>query len=126
VEPARDLLDRQDVDVGGQLVVQGPAQRPRIDPRFEIEMGHLLQGVDSRVGAPRAVDLEIGATRHPADHLVEHALDRTRVLLDLPAAVPGSDVLEIDAEAGHARATLAGSPVVRQAHLARLCYSGPA
>jgi hypothetical protein len=103
VEAPRHLLGRQHVDVGGQLVVQGVTEDRGRELRLEVEMGHLAQCVDSRVGAPRAVELEVGApgdTAYGRGHL---PLDRAGVLLDLPAAVSCADELDHELEAGHGR-----------------------
>ena len=59
VELPRHLRDAQQVDVGGQLVVERAAQRLGGEARLEVEVRHLVQRVDAGVGAARAVALEV-------------------------------------------------------------------
>ena len=93
--------------VGGELVVERPAQPLGRLPRLQVQVCHLLEGMHAGVRAAGAVGLEVAAARDPLEGLVEGALDGAGILLDLPAAVPGPHVLEIEAEASHARQTLA-------------------
>ncbi len=102
VELAADLGRAQQVDVGGQLVVQRAPQRLRGEARLEVEVRHLLEGVDARVGAPRTVAREVAPAGDALHGLVERALHRARVLLGLPAGVARADVLEVEAKTGHA------------------------
>ena len=114
MELARHLRRPQHVDVRRQLVVQRAAQRLGREARLEVEVGDLLESVDARVGAARAVALEVGPLRHAAHRLVERSLHRARVLLRLPAGVARAEVLEVEAEAGHARTLSARADRVKR------------
>jgi hypothetical protein len=94
MEAVRHLLDREHVDVGGQLVVERVAQGVGSERRRDLEMGDLQEGMDAGVRAARAVELEVAAAADGLDRLLELALDRARVLLDLPAAVARAGVFE--------------------------------
>src|SRR5262249_4110807 len=84
------------------MVVQGEAQRVGGEPRLQVGVGYLGEGMHAGVGAARAVDLEGLAPRRLADRGLQLPLDRARVPLDLPAAVARPGVLEAELEAGHA------------------------
>ena len=120
MELARHLRGPQHVDVRGQLVIQGTPQRLGGEAGLDVEVGHLLQGVDTGVGAPGPVALEVGAASDAADGLVERPLHRPGVLLRLPARVTRAHVLEVEAEAGH------GRTLSVRTHRVKRCYSGPA
>ncbi len=64
-------------------------------------MRDLHQGVNARIGPTRALELEPGVAEDPRQGLNELALNRSGILLDLPAAVPAPLVFEKDSETGH-------------------------
>ncbi len=106
MEAMRRFLDRQDVDIGGQLVVDPASQGLRRQARVELEVRDLRERVDARVGAARAVELEFASARDLADGAIDLALHRAGVLLDLPAAVSRAGVLDDELESRHQRLAL--------------------
>ena len=102
VELVRRLLDGDDVDVGRQLVVDSAAQRLSVEVRVDVEVRDLRQRVDAGVGASRPVQLELRAAGRRADRPIDLALNRARVLLNLPAAVASARVLDEEPESRHA------------------------
>ena len=94
VEAVRHRCRLKHVDIGRQLVVDAPYERGRRQIGHDVEMRDLRDGVDAGVGAAGAIQLEIAATRHGAHRLVDLALNRACVLLNLPAAVARSGVLD--------------------------------
>ena len=91
---------RQHVDVGRQFVVEPPDEGRAGNVRADIEMRDLRQGVDACIGTARSVQLEITPSRDRTDRPVDLALDRPRVLLNLPAAVPRAGVLDVSLKRG--------------------------
>jgi hypothetical protein len=77
----------EDVDVRRQVVVQPLPQRLGRQRRDDVEVGDLCERVDARVGPPGSVQLEVFPLRDLADGAIDLALNRARVLLNLPAAV---------------------------------------
>ena len=92
---------RQDVDVRRQLVVQAPPERLGRQRRADVEVRHLRQRVNAGIGAARAVKLEVLAAGDASRRAIDFALNRSRVLLDLPAAVTRAGVLDGQLEARH-------------------------
>jgi hypothetical protein len=101
VEAVRRLVDRADVDVGRQRVVEARAQHGRRQVRVELEVRDLSERVHAGVGPAGAVQLELLPPRRVADGAIDFAGDRPRVLLDLPAAVTGAVVFNQQLEARH-------------------------
>jgi hypothetical protein len=64
-------------------------------------MRHLSQRVNARVGPAGAVKLEVFAAADRSCGLIDLALNRPRVLLDLPPALAGSGVLDGQLESWH-------------------------
>ena len=95
-------LETEDVDVAGQAVVDLSSEHVAGDVGDDVEMRNLLQRMHAGVGSSRAVELELPLGRDVSDNPCELALDRPRVLLDLPAAVSGAGVLDEQLEPGHA------------------------
>ena len=92
---------RQDVDVARQLVVDAAPERVGRQARAHVEMRHLRQRVNARVGPARSVQLEVLPAGHGPDRAIDLALDRPGVLLNLPAAVSGAGVLDGQLESRH-------------------------
>ncbi len=96
-----DLSGGEDIDVGRQLVVQPAPQRFGGQVRADVEVRDLRERVHARIGAARPVQLEVLTPGHRPDGSIDLALDRPRVFLNLPAAVPRAGVLDRELEAGH-------------------------
>ena len=78
-----------------QLCIQGGHPPRRREPAArQIHMRNLPGRVDARVGAARAVQLEIIAGGDRSHRAIDLALNRPRVLLNLPAAVPRAGILD--------------------------------
>ena len=103
MEAPGDLLDGQDVDVGRKVIVESVPQGDGGEARLQVEVGDLAESVDACVGAPRPVDLEVGAVRHRPHRRGQLPLDGAGVLLDLPSAVARPRELEDELEAAHLR-----------------------
>jgi len=101
VEAVRHPIGRQDVDVGGELVVDAAPQLFGRNVRADIEMRDLRERVYAGVGAAGPVQLEVAAARHRSHGPIDLALNRSRVLLNLPAAVPRAGVFDRQLEARH-------------------------
>ena len=82
-----DLLNPKDVDVGGELVVDATHERVGRHGRREIEMRDLRERVNAGIRAARIRTTRSRAHRSRRRSRAELALHRSRVLLDLPAAV---------------------------------------
>jgi hypothetical protein len=93
--------ERDDVDVGGQFVVDAPSQGLGGQRRAQVEVRDLPERVHARVGASRSVELERPWPSDLPNGPIDLALDRARVLLDLPAAVAGAGVFDEELEPGH-------------------------
>ncbi|PYR20887.1 MAG: hypothetical protein DMF98_22965 [Acidobacteria bacterium] len=94
MEPMGHLLGREDIDVGGQFIVEAAPDRLRRKAGDDVEVRDLAGGMHPRIGPARARQLEVSAAGHFPDRVVDFALDGPGVLLDLPAAVSGPGVLE--------------------------------
>ena len=103
MKPVRHDHGREHVDIDGQRVVDAEEQRLGRQRRYDVEVRHLGERVDARVGAARAVQLEILASGDGADRAIELSGDRPRVFLNLPAAVARSGVFDGQLEARHTR-----------------------
>ena len=101
VEAVRRLVDPPDVDVRGQALVDAVAQGVWRQVGVNLEVRDLRQRVHARVGAPRAVQLELPAPRRLVDGALDLPGNRPRVLLDLPAAIPRAGIFDHELEAGH-------------------------
>jgi len=101
MEAPRRGLQGEQVDVGGQLLVDAPEELGGGEPCLEVEVRDLVQRVHARVGAAGAVELAGLAAGDGLDRAVQLARHRTRVLLDLPSAVARAHVFESDLEARH-------------------------
>ena len=101
VELVGHLVDRSDVDIGGQRIVESHPERSRSEIGVQLEVRHLRQRVHASVGAAGAVQLELTPPRHRPDRAIDFTLHRPRVLLDLPAAVPRAGVFDQELETGH-------------------------
>jgi hypothetical protein len=95
------VVDPQDVDVGGQELVDAATQRFGRQRGVNVEVGDLGEGVDAGVGPAGAVEFEFSRAGSLANGAVDLALHRPRVLLDLPAAIAGSRVFDRQLEAHH-------------------------
>ena len=94
MEPGGRLLHGDDGDVLGQVAVEMVHHLPRSEAVGELHAGHLAQGVDPGVGAPRPVELHRGLGQPGQDGL-HLALDGVGgVALALPAVIPAAVVLE--------------------------------
>jgi hypothetical protein len=92
VEPAGDLLDAQDVDVGRQRVVDSTMERIGWEGEVNIKVRDLSERVDPRVSTAGSIQLElIDACRLP-DCPLDFSLNRLGVLLDLPSAVTSTGI----------------------------------
>ena len=98
----RHAVHGEHVNVGGQAVVDPAPQRFRGQGLSQIEVRHLAQRVHTRIGASRAHELEGLLARQLTDRALDLALHRARVLLFLPAAVPGTRVFDCELESRHA------------------------
>src|SRR5439155_26163677 len=85
VEPMRHLLNREDVDVRRELVVDTPPEDLAGERGADVEMRDLRRGVHARVGAPGSVQFEVLTGGDGANGAVDLALYRARVFLNLPA-----------------------------------------
>ena len=101
VETVRHFVDGDDVDVGGQLVVQLSPQLLRGCGRVDVEVRDLPDGVHAGVGPPGPIQLEFPRPERLAYRPVDLSLDRAGVLLNLPARVPGACVFDQQLEACH-------------------------
>jgi hypothetical protein len=102
VETMRDDVGREDMDVGGQFVIEAKYKSVRRNARADIEMGDLRQRMDPGVGPPRSVQLEVLPPGDRANGPIDLTLDGAGVLLDLPTAVARSGVLDGQLETRHA------------------------
>src|SRR5215208_520395 len=59
MKSVRHLVGGDDVNVGGQLVVQPPPQLLGADAGVELEMRDLREGMNAGVGAAGAIELEL-------------------------------------------------------------------
>lgn len=94
MEPRRYRLDIQHRDIGGQAVIQLPPDRigwgaAPADP----QMRHLLERMDTGVGAARPLDLHF-LTKQILRRAAENSGDRPGIDLILPAAILGPVVFE--------------------------------
>src|SRR5262245_29243178 len=64
-------------------------------------MSHLTERMHPCVGASGSIELEVGPAGDIAHGSIDLALHRSRVLLNLPAAVAGPRVLDGQLEPGH-------------------------
>ena len=87
VKSMRHVLDRANVNVCRQLVVDAPLERFGRKVRVQLEVCDLCQRVDAGIGPARSVELEFLPAGDLADGAIDLSLDRSGVLLDLPAAV---------------------------------------
>src|SRR5450759_2897991 len=101
VETMRGLLDPADVNIRGQGIVEAAAKTSRRQIRIQLEMRDLRERVDPGVRATGAVQLELAAPGHVADRAIDFSRDCSRVLLDLPAAVPATGVFDDELETRH-------------------------
>ena len=90
-------FDLQKIDITREFVVDRTQEVRGVGLAGEIDMGHLVDRVDARVGPSRPVDLNHSLAGGAVDRLHDFAGHRARVGLKLPAAVAGSEILEIDA-----------------------------
>ncbi|MEM8781212.1 MAG: hypothetical protein AAGE65_00015 [Planctomycetota bacterium] len=110
VEVIVDGLGPEDVDVVGEPAGDGAGEAVGGDRRVGVELGALAEGVDARVGAGRAQDVDLA--RRGADDLADGALDlglngaelgAVGLGLALPAVEGGAVVGEGEFEALHRR-----------------------
>ena len=66
---------------------------------MDVKVRDLCEGVDASVGAARAVELEVAFARRLQQRAGDFALNRPRVLLDLPAAIAAAGVFDGQFEA---------------------------
>src|SRR5688572_15990094 len=91
-------FDREDVDIGRQLVVDSPPQRFGRLRCVNVEMGDLFERVHAGISPARAVELEVRLAGRRVDGAFDLALYCARVLLNLPAGVAGAGVLDGELE----------------------------
>src|SRR5262245_18022043 len=113
VKAVRNDVSVQYVDVGREFVVQLAHERLGREHRAHVDMRRLRDRMDARRRPCGAVQLEILASGHDANRTVDFALDGSRVLLNLPAAVPRSGVFDGELEARHG--VIVGSQPVNRA-----------
>ena len=101
VKSMGDLSGGEDIDIGGQFVVQPSTERPGGQARADVEVRDLGERMDARIGAARPIQLEVLAAGHRTDGAIDLTLNRPGVLLNLPAAVPRAGVLDRQLEARH-------------------------
>ena len=100
MEVCRDRFDGEDADACGERVVEGAMKIGCGDRDSEGEGGYLREGVDSGVGAARALG-ENGFAGDAVDGLGEGALNGGEIGLNLPSVVRGSVVGEDELPVGH-------------------------
>ncbi len=89
-----------------------PLERFGRKVRVQLEVGDLCQCVDAGIGPSRSVKLEFLPSGDLADGAIDLSLDRSGVLLDLPAAVACPGVFDEELEPRHPRLVFA----VQRAH----------
>ena len=94
VERASDLVGAQDVDVGGQRVVDAATEQFGGKCGLKLEVSNLCQRMNTGIGAAGSVEFELADARRLADRAIELALHRLGILLDLPATVASAGVLD--------------------------------
>ena len=100
VELVRRGGEGEEMDVRRQTIVDLPLEGLGIDSALEPQVSRLGQGMHARIRAPRAAQLAHhgpGLLHRPAQ-LPGH---RARVLLLLPAVIPGAFVLQGESVGGH-------------------------
>src|SRR5688572_4309113 len=88
------LIDSEDVDIGRQRVVDAPSQRLGREREIDIQMRHLAERVNARIRTTGTVQLELLHARDLEKRALDLPLYRSRIALDLPAAIARPGVLE--------------------------------
>ena len=86
--------------MGAQIMVQGVAHLARVKDFFQIEMGHLAQGVHPGIGTARA-GYGDALSRKLRDRVFQRALDRSAIVLALPADKGRAVIFQGEAIARH-------------------------
>src|SRR5688500_8334106 len=94
MKPMRYGFRAEDHDVRWQLVVDSTPQCVGWQVGMDIQMGDLCQRVDAGVGSTRSVQFEVVDAGRCQNRAFELPLNRARVLLNLPAAVPRPGVFK--------------------------------
>src|SRR5262245_7583107 len=93
-----DFLGAKHVDIGRQLVVDPPAEDLGRHRRSNFEVRHLRERMHAGIGPTRSIQLEVALIRDYGDRPLDLALNRLRVLLNLPAAIACTGVLDCELE----------------------------
>jgi hypothetical protein len=90
------------MNVGRQFVVHAIPKHAGREAGDDIKVCDLCDRMYAGVGAPGSIQLEVLTAGDLAHRAIDLALNRSGVLLNLPAAVPGAGVLNRQLEAWHA------------------------
>ena len=100
-------------DIAGQMGIQGIGEPLHRDGRGGPEIRHIAPGVDPRVCAAAAGDVDAVA-HHLGGSLFHGLCHRGQILLDLPAVVAGAEIGQKQGNVPHTVLTVPSPPVGAQ------------